>query len=509
MHRLLITAALVACEPFGPGGDPPEPPRGEGQLYIDTDSLDFGAISVQDDEFPVLELRVRNSGTGLLKVVGLNHPLGDEEAFKTNAPPLLELTPNESFTVSVEFLPQSSEDYNATLLPNGLFEIALSGTGLAPQLTTSPQDLHFESQPIGCNQQQQLVLENRGEEPLHLEHIGVSGSPAFVVDSEFPLTLEPGEQSTSIVVFSPSTGGMHSSVLAIESNDPIHPTTVFPLAAIGFEGEEVHETHAYHPTGRADILFLLNERLSVRNHLSTTTEALEDFLTELQGLDWRIAASNMSATCTLGPTPWLDSSDAMDTSSTALYNAFWMAGSGGTSLFDKASLLLERTDPGDCFDGFLRENSLLQLAFITDQPETSTGSVTGHLEALTNQLSENQSLVISSLSGKDYGSCSNSPRLAEAVEDTNGSHHDLCNNNLENFLLDLSSRARDQIDQSVSFALQELPVVSTLSLRHGNQLLHSWQYLSSGNRIVLDGEANELHEGAEIEVDYLAAVACE
>ena len=509
MNRLLLGTALMACEPFGPGGAPPEPPRGQGQLFIDTDSLNFGEVSVGNLDVPVLDFVVRNSGTGLLKVAGLNHPLGDSEAFRTDAPPLLELNPNESLRIAVEFLPQSSSDYSATLLPNGLMEITLTGTGLAPQLTTTPEEFTFQSQPVGCNQQQQLVLENVGDEPLELDSITVSGSTAFVVDSELPLTLLPGEQSESILVFSPSTGGMHSGVLAVQSNDPLHPTSVFPLDAIGYEGEQVRESHSYQPTGRADFLFLVNERSSVRSHLSPDSDTLEDFLSSLLSLDWRVAVSNMGASCTLGSLPWLESSNSLSLNTSALYSALSMVGSGGTALFDKATLLLERTDPGDCFEGFLRSDSLLQLVFFTDQTETSSGTVENHIQDWEDQLFDEQNLVVSSLSGKGFGSCVNSVRLAEAVGSTAGSHLDLCSDSLESFLSELSLRALEEIEKSVSLDLEESPVVSTLSVSHAGESLHSWQYLSSTNRIVLDGEANDLNEGDEIEIEYLAAVDCE
>lgn len=509
MHRLLLSTALLACEPFGPGGAPPDAPRGQGQLYIDTDSLNFGDVSVEDTDYPTLDFVVRNSGSGLLKIAGLNHPLGDSEAFQTDAPPLLELTPNESLQINVAFMPQSSEDYTATLLPNGLLEIELLGRGLAPKLATTPEYFSFQSQPVGCNQQQQLLMENLGDEPLELESIQISGSTAFVVDSELPLTLQPGEQSESILVFSPSTGGMHSSVLAVESNDPLHPTTVFPLEAIGYEGEQVRESHIYQPTGQTDLLFLINERSSVRSHLAADPETLESFLLDLAGLDWRIAISNMSASCTLGVDPWIDAEDSLSDSTDAVYSALSMAGTGGTAMFDKATLLLERTDPGDCLDGFLRSGSLLQIALITDQTETSTGSVEEHLENFNAQLLDEQSLSISSLSGKGFGSCSNSVRLATAVEDTNGSHLDLCSDSLANFLSELSSQAQGEIENSVSLSLEELPVVSSLSLKHQGASLHSWQYLSSSNRIVLDGDANGLSVGDEILIEYLSAVACQ
>ena len=510
MHRLLFATFLIACEPFGPGGATPDPPvGGRGELYIEIDQLDFGDISVLQDDVPELDFVVRNSGTGLLKVAGLNHTVGDSEAFTSDAPPLLELSPNESSRITIRFSPKSSEDYTATLFPNGEKEIQLSGSGLAPKLQATPQELEFDSQAVGCNQQHQLLFTNTGEESLELAEIAISGSPAFVVDSEVPTVLAPDESSSSILVFSPSTGGMHSSVLSVESNDPLNPTTVFSLQALGYEGERVSEQYEYNPTGRSDFLLVLNERTSVRNHLASSTEVVEQFLTDLENVDWRIAVSNMSQSCSIGVDPWIDSSGTLENNTAALLNALIETGLGGTELFDKATLLLERTDEGDCLEGFLREESLLQIVFISDQTEGSLGSVDSHIQAMTSQLHSSQELAISSFSGRGTSSCLNSPRLIDAAEDTNGTQLDICADDFANFLAELSETATHQIDNTVSIGLAEFPVVSTLEVTHEGQALHSWQYISSDNKIILDGDANDLQENDDIRIEYLSAVVCD
>jgi len=507
---LICTALLVACEPFGPGGDSPGPPDGgQGRLHLSTDSLDFGSLSVAEEGDRSLSFSVRNTGNGLLKVAGLNKPIGDASVFSTDAPPLLELKPDETQEIWVQFSPTGSGDYGATLLPNGQATLQLIGTGLAPALHTAPEDLSFENEPVGCSSQKILEIFNDGEEALDLHSAEISGSPAFRIDLEAPLWLEPGTSTDAIVVFAPSTGSMHSSVLQLQSNDPERPTHVLPLSALGYEGASVNEQFEYEPYGRTDLLLVLNERATVISRIDANNDGIEDYLESLEGLDWRLAVSNMESTCQVTSKAWLDSNDPLSEAASALTSALSLSGTGGQKLFEKASSLLQRTDEGDCLDGFLRENSLLQIAFISDQPDSSAGSVSSNIQDMMDQLASNQSLSISSFSGTGSGGCVNTPRLSSATSASQGAHVDLCAEDLSVFLDELSEQALEERDSTVSYGLAEPPVVSTLSVRANERDLTAWNYLSTSNQLVVDGLVEELQEGDEILVSYLAAVSCE
>ena len=509
--RFLLSAFLVmACEPFGPGGDPPGPPiGGQGQLYIDTDRLDFGERSVIHDGAGTLQMTIRNTGEGLLKVAGLDRSIGDALVFESNAPPLLELEPNQSEDITVVFTPTASGSFQATLVPNGEKTIVLTGIGLAPEVSVEPTELTFESQPVGCSSQKILEVKNTGEEALSISSASISGSSDFVIDMETPLELAPGESTNAFLVFSPTIGSLHTSVLQIVSNDPAVPIHTTHLEAIGYEGEAVKESFDYRPYGRSDLLLVVNDHPQTISRIDANTPDIENLLTAIDGLDWRIAVTNLNSYCHLTNQAWLSSEDDVTSSTTALVSALSQNGPGGTKLFEKALSILERSDPGDCMDGFLRADSLLQIAFISHMTDNSSDSVGTNISRMEAQLTEGQELSISAFSGIGTGGCSNSPRLHEAAETTEGDQVDLCDQSLTSFFQGLSDRAQAQLDANVSLALAEHPVVSTLSIYTDQKSLSNWQYLSSTNQVVVDGTEEELTEGEVIHVDYLAQVDCQ
>ena len=510
MRRLSCLLILIACEPFGPGGDPIEPPGGgQGRLYVSTDNLDFGEVSVADQGSAFLSFNVRNTGTGLLKIAGLDRPLGDSESFSTNAPPLMELEPNDVQELTVEFTPGGSGPTSATLLPNGLSAIQLSGSGLAPALSINPENLVFKSEAIGCSAQQLLELTNAGEEDLNIESAAVSGSPAFSVDADTPLSLSPGESAAAILVFAPTSGNLHESVLLFESNDPQLPVRSLSLSAVGFEGQRVKQTFNYYPTGRTSLLLILNERSSVLGNINSSVQVFTDFLADLNGLEWQVALSNMSSACTSTNDPWMDWNDDANDVASALDTAFDQVNVGGSMVFNKAISLLERTDEGDCLEGFLQSDSFLQIGLISDQVESSMGTVGENLAAMENRLEADQDLEIFSFSGTGMNGCQNTPRLLSAANDSQGDHTDLCTENLETYLSTISNRAIQERNTSVTLDLAEIPVLSTLTVVANEQSIHSWQYISTSNQLIVNGQIENLSEGDDIFVEYLAAQDCE
>jgi hypothetical protein len=476
---------------------------------VSKDRLEFGALSVLEEGSTSMVFSVRNTGNGLLKVAGLNKAIGGEAVFSSDAPALLELEPDQAQQIRVVFSPMGSKDYEAILFPNGQATIQLSGKGLAPSLGTVPESLSFENKPIGCSSQQILQIQNIGEEDLELQAVEITGSSAFRVDVDAPIVLAPETSTEAILVFAPASGNLHNSVLQIQSNDPETPVQVLPLSAVGFEGESVSQQFSYAPYGRADLLFVINEKASVISHLTGNQSAIENFLMDLSGLDWRVAITNIGASCHLMSTAWVDGDTDMTQAASALSSAFNQSGTGGQKLFEKALSLLERTDEGDCMEGFLRENALLQFAFVSDLTETSSGSVTENLNDMEAQLESWQSLSVSSFSGTGSNGCIHTPRLASAANATQGVHVDLCTADLSDFLDELASRALQERDTTVALDLAEIPVLSTLTARANGTVLSAWQYLSTSNQLIVDGQLEELVEGDEIFVDYLSAVACE
>src|SRR5438128_6811102 len=86
--------------------------------------------------------------------------------------------------------------------PNSPSTIALSGTGVQPQLSVAPPSVSFGNVLVGSNGVQNLTLTNSGGANLTIAQGPVTGAGFSISGPTFPLTLPPGQSSTLSVQFS-------------------------------------------------------------------------------------------------------------------------------------------------------------------------------------------------------------------------------------------------------------------------------------------------------------------
>ena len=258
---LLVLTCLLSCEPFGPGdtGDDGGPPPTEGRLQLDTESIDFGEVSVILEGEKSRTFGVRNVGESLLVVAGLDRILGDDAAFETNAPVLLELKGGEAQDFQVWFRPLSDASYEGSLAPNSMETLVLSGTGLAPLATLDPTELDFGSIPVGCEAERTIQLSNAGSEVLTVTGATLGTTSDFQLLDTPSSSLEPSGSEELRVRFQPTQGGQLQTVLQIDTNDPATPAHVSTLAGQAYEGAQVEEDFVYTPDAYGIAVFSLTE----------------------------------------------------------------------------------------------------------------------------------------------------------------------------------------------------------------------------------------------------------
>src|SRR3989442_12885473 len=80
--------------------------------------------------------------------------------------------------------------------PNSPSTIALSGTGVQPQLSVTPPSVSFGNVLVGSNGVQNVTLTNSGNASLTVAQGPVTGAGFSISGLTFPLTLAPGQSST-------------------------------------------------------------------------------------------------------------------------------------------------------------------------------------------------------------------------------------------------------------------------------------------------------------------------
>ncbi len=151
---------------------------------IPDDSLLFGEIVVDDSLWRSVILK--NTGSGTLVIDTIYISGNDSTAFDLPALTVpINLGPEDSSSVAVKFSPESQGVKNANLyiISNDpdvdTDSIALSGTGVVPQIHLSPNQIDFDPVYIGYSDSLNLDVSNTGGGILQIDNVVISDNMNF------------------------------------------------------------------------------------------------------------------------------------------------------------------------------------------------------------------------------------------------------------------------------------------------------------------------------------------
>src|SRR5437870_3763944 len=198
-----------------------------GQLIPNPSNINFGNVTAATTSTQSVVLtntgnttvsvsQATVSGTGF-SITGLTLPLT--------------LAAGQSSTFNVQFAPATIGSVSGSVslvsnAPNSPSTIALSGTGVQPQLSVTPPSVSFGNVLVGSNGVQNLTLTNSGSASLTIAQGSFTGAGFSISGPTFPLTLPPGQSSTLSVHFAPTATGSVSGSVSLVSNAPNSPSTI-------------------------------------------------------------------------------------------------------------------------------------------------------------------------------------------------------------------------------------------------------------------------------------------
>ena len=186
-----------------------------------------------------LDIKIRNSGTasGIVNLPALS---GDGFAITDSPRFPVALNPNDSLTMTLTFAPiQPGKATGRLRVNNDTFDLAV--TGLGPQLslsyvagsstvTVSPGSaVVFNQTSAGATTKLTLTVQNTGTATATIVSIGIANTAgAFQVADlpPLPVTLDPNSTFTFSALFTPSTTGLSTGTLLID-------TAIFLLSGVG------------------------------------------------------------------------------------------------------------------------------------------------------------------------------------------------------------------------------------------------------------------------------------
>ncbi|MGD9750584.1 MAG: choice-of-anchor D domain-containing protein [Acidimicrobiia bacterium] len=172
------------------------------------------------------------------------------------------LTLDQSCIVQVVFQPTSVGTKAATLVidHSGLgtpLTVALSGTGTpagSPEINVAPPSLSFGNQNVNiASVVRNVSVTNSGTAALTITAASTTGTGAdqFLVTNNCA-SVDPGAPACTIgVSFRPTSSGLKSASLRIESNDPIRPVVTLALTGTGVAPVAQQNNNTLNFTARA------------------------------------------------------------------------------------------------------------------------------------------------------------------------------------------------------------------------------------------------------------------
>ena len=209
-------------------------------IVVNPQSLEFGNRFVNQQL--TRTVTVLNSGSSNLNVSTSEISGTDPGSFAIRdggAP--FSLAPGDSQIISVTFLPvtagEKSASLNLTTNVPGMenVSIALSGKGVAPDISVAPDSLDFGSIFVNTTSIKNVLITNTGDTTLSIVNIRITGLNYGSFDTPnitAAFDIEPGETDTIMVRFKPAVAIEHLANLEITSNDPDEEIVNVPLRGI-------------------------------------------------------------------------------------------------------------------------------------------------------------------------------------------------------------------------------------------------------------------------------------
>lgn len=207
------------------------------QLTVSSHSLNFGNVTVNTAAARALTLTSTGTSPVTANSVAIS---GTGFTILAQSFPMT-LNPTQSVTLQVQFSPTSMGStggqvtINSNSTSGSTSVVTLIGTGTAanPQLTISAGSLDFGSIAVNTSTTKTLTLTSTGTSPLMVESAFVSGMGFALVGGSFPIALNPTQSLTLQLWFLPTTEGMQSGQITINSNSTSGSTSVVALSGTG------------------------------------------------------------------------------------------------------------------------------------------------------------------------------------------------------------------------------------------------------------------------------------
>ncbi len=524
---LLLPSLLLACNEYEIKPDPDlvdgVDEDGVPDILVDPSLIAFGAMDVGGGATAIQTVTVTNEGTVALQIQEMS--LADSEgavAYTLSAIGAVLVPAGSSTAFTVTFEPLSAAEYVSQVLIKSndpdepQVAVDLTGSGQAPVISLSPTPLDYGTMYIGCELASSITVSNVGNAPLVVSDFDyVSASDDLYFDDNeathgaLPWTIPAGSSLDVYVSYAPLDDYADEGFLTVSSNDPFQPEAQAHQSGGGALYGANLDLFEQPIRGSSDILFVIDNSCSMSNEQSSLQTNFAYFAAGLVALDldYQLAVITTDNPAFQGEIIGLDTDD--------IENEFITqagVGIGGSGTEMPTEMAYQSTQSGgDSGPGsdFLRDDSMLSMIFVSDEPDSSPSSWSTYLSHFESVKSDSDDFIAHAISGDWPGGCSGSSatnNVYELTVATGGLYLSVC---ATDWASHLEALVEGSVEDLSSFELTAWPVPETIVVRiDGVTTTTGWEYNSTGREIEFE-ESYVPEGGSTIEVEYALFGDCE
>lgn len=539
--RFLGFAVLVACAGENKLNSLDEPINNGGvEIEVAPGALNFGAITAADE--PVVKtFTISSTGPDPLEVSTIEI-IGDQGASFSILTPELNFTLSSGDTrgIQVAFSPLDANGLYAEALIESNAEnepqatVDLSAEGLIGALAINPDPLDFGQHYVGCPEDNEITISNIGSDDVTISDIEQFGDDFTLTHSHtLPLTLSPEQEIKVGLTFMAMEESQVAGEVHVISDEPMG-TRIATQTGAGDITNQITQEWEFAVDPPSDILFSVDASCSMSDNTSQLASNFSTFISQLNNYstNWQIMVTGGDTGCNAGGILSPQTSGYSGIFQNAVKckenfivsNLFWdcdpMGDTYTEALLTEARNAIEQTDPGECNYGFIRQNAMLHIVLVSDEPEQSDLISGETWQVLADQIIAKRGSAgmvrISSIVGDVPDGCESGGWMSsdadpgtgyvDATNYTNGVFLSICDNWASSNNLQLLAEASVLLDAyPLDYeALEE----SVQVLVNGYEVnTDYWHYDSATQSVIFDSNAPS--EGSTVTITYSPIGVCE
>ncbi|MCB9791992.1 MAG: hypothetical protein H6741_04625 [Alphaproteobacteria bacterium] len=510
--RALLLLTLGACAQ--PATDTARPER-QATLTLTPTRVDFGALRPGEAAWETVRLEV--GGERRLHLLGVAL---EDAPFSVEPVEPRYLEPGELLDIRLGYAPGQPGAHSGVLElfsdgpASGVNEVLVLGSASGPALQLDAEALDLGAVTLGCSARRGLRLSNIGDAALGVEALlppseAVAVDPRASENGALPWRLLPGETRAISLEYAPVQEEALEGALLVLSEEV--DAVAVPLTGEGVAAAWQTDRFTQPEGGAVDVLFAVDTSCSMQDEVLSLREALPGFTEALRGrgADYQLALRNDLDGCALGPSAYTHSGFDADAEAQALGQMLSPSSTPNSErafMIWEAALSAERLGRGGCNEGLVRDDALLVLVGVTDEPEQSLYDYSHYLAIYRALKDDPADLIVYAIAG-DYPSGCGAARAAtglyEATVETGGALFSICAEDPGPALDAIAAASTPELRR---FPLSAPPVPETLQvLVDGAPLEEGWTWTPEGNALVFDAPPEG---GASVEVSYALPGDC-